>query len=240
MAGAEPLDSKATILVVDDEAAVRRVLVMRLQLSGYKVICAEDGEQALEMFHSESPDLIVLDVMLPKLDGFAVCRRLRAESCVPIIFLSAVEAISERVAGLDLGADDYVCKPFSLAELLGRIQALLRRSATLNSSLDESAGRNVHFGETVVDFASFKVLKQGRELPALPAKAFALLGCLVEKRGEAVTRDQLIDEVWGEEECITSRTLNNLIVKVRQAIESDPEQPRYLKTVHGVGYRLEL
>ena len=121
MTGDLPSQPKATILVVDDEAAVRRVLVMRLQLSGYRVICAEDGEQALEMFHNESPDLVVLDVMLPKLDGFAVCRRLRAESCVPIIFLSAVEAISERVAGLDLGADDYLPKPFSPKELLSLI-----------------------------------------------------------------------------------------------------------------------
>ena len=126
MMGDLPSQPKATILVVDDEAAVRRVLVMRLQLSGYRVICAEDGEQALEMFHNESPDLVVLDVMLPKLDGFAVCRRLRAESCVPIIFLSAVEAISERVAGLDLGADDYLPKPFSPKELEARIATILR------------------------------------------------------------------------------------------------------------------
>ena len=112
MVGDLPIQPKATVLVVDDEAAVRRVLVMRLQLAGYTVICAEDGEQSLELFHKESPDLVVLDVMLPKLDGFAVCRRLRAESCVPIIFLSAVDAISEKVAGLDLGADDYLPKPF--------------------------------------------------------------------------------------------------------------------------------
>ena len=122
-----PEAPKATILVVDDEPAVRRVLVMRLQLAGYRVICAEDGEQALEVFHSESPDLVVLDAMLPKMDGFAVCRRLRAESCVPIIFLSALEAISERVAGLDLGADDYLPKPFSPKELEARIASILRR-----------------------------------------------------------------------------------------------------------------
>ena len=122
-----PESTKATLLVVDDEPAVRRVLVMRLQLAGYRVVCAEDGEEALEVFHRESPDLVVLDVMLPKLDGFAVCRRLRAESCVPIIFLSALEAISERVAGLDLGADDYLPKPFSPKELEARIATILRR-----------------------------------------------------------------------------------------------------------------
>ena len=136
MTGDLPSKPKATVLVVDDEAAVRRVLVMRLQLSGYRVICAEDGEQALEMFHNESPDLVVLDVMLPKLDGFAVCRRLRAESCVPIIFLSAVEAISERVAGLDLGADDYLPKPFSPKELEARIATILRRVGRGNAVVE--------------------------------------------------------------------------------------------------------
>ena len=126
---------KGTILVVDDEPAVRRVLIMRLQLAGYNVVSAEDGEQALELFHSETPDLVVLDVMLPKLDGFAVCRRLRAESCVPIIFLSAVESISERVAGLDLGADDYLPKPFSPKELEARISTILRRVGSVGKPL---------------------------------------------------------------------------------------------------------
>ena len=115
------------ILVVDDEPAVLKVLVTRLNLAGYKVLSAQDGEQALEVFHKESPDLVVLDVMLPKMDGFAVCRRIRAESCVPIIFLTALEAISERVAGLDLGADDYLAKPFSPKELEARIATILRR-----------------------------------------------------------------------------------------------------------------
>ena len=145
MTGDLPSQPKATILVVDDEAAVRRVLVMRLQLSGYRVICAEDGEQALEMFHNESPDLVVLDVMLPKLDGFAVCRRLRAESCVPIIFLSAVEAISERVAGLDLGADDYLPKPFSPKEL----EARRRRQTAKPSSLGSITSSTTRSGDSL-------------------------------------------------------------------------------------------
>ena len=125
-----PKNPKATILVVDDEPAVLRVLMTRLQLAGYRVISADDGEKAIEEFHNESPDLVVLDVMLPKLDGFAVCRRLRAESCVPIIFLTALEAISERVAGLDLGADDYLSKPFSPKEL-SRSHAIAITSASL-------------------------------------------------------------------------------------------------------------
>jgi DNA-binding response OmpR family regulator len=135
-----PADPKATVLVVDDEAAVRRVLVMRLQLAGYRVICAEDGEEALTLFHQEQPDLVVLDVMLPKLDGFAVCRRLRAESCVPIIFLSALDAIAERVSGLDLGADDYLPKPFSPKELEARIATILRRVGRGSASAETQGG----------------------------------------------------------------------------------------------------
>ena len=146
---------KGTILVVDDEPAVRRVLLMRLQLAGYNVVSAEDGEEALEKFHSESPDLVVLDVMLPKMDGFAVCRRLRAESCVPIIFLSALESISERVAGLDLGADDYLPKPFSPKELEARISTILRRvgsgAATVEPREIPSGQGVMRVGDLVVD-----------------------------------------------------------------------------------------
>src|SRR5210317_301529 len=148
-------EQRATVMVVDDEPAVRRVLVMRLQLAGYQVVCAEDGEEALALFHKEQPDLVVLDVMLPKLDGFAVCRRLRAESCVPIIFLSALDAIAERVAGLDLGADDYLPKPFSPKELEARIATILRRVGRGSASAeprDVVPGQGVlRLGDLVVD-----------------------------------------------------------------------------------------
>ena len=180
MAGGEPSQPKATLLVVDDEAAVRRVLVMRLQLAGYRVVCAEDGEQALELFHREAPDLVVLDVMLPKLDGFAVCRRLRAESCVPIIFLSAVEAISERVAGLDLGADDYLPKPFSPKELEARIATILRRvgrGAAVVETRELPTGQGIlRVGELVVDTNRRQVTQGGERAVSythltLPTKA---------------------------------------------------------------------
>ena len=200
MAGAEPLDSKATILVVDDEAAVRRVLVMRLQLSGYKVICAEDGEQALELFHSESPDLIVLDVMLPKLDGFAVCRRLRAESCVPIIFLSAVEAISERVAGLDLGADDYLPKPFSPKELEARIAPILRRVGRGNAEVESRempTGQGVLcLGDLVVDTNRRQVTRAGERIN-LTYTEFSLLELLFREPGRVVPRAEILEQLWG-------------------------------------------
>ena len=181
---------KATVLVVDDEAAVRRVLVMRLQLSGYRVVCAEDGEQALELFHSESPDLVVLDVMLPKLDGFAVCRRLRAESCVPIIFLSAVDAISEKVAGLDLGADDYLPKPFSPKELEARISTILRRvgrGAAEIESRELPTGQGVMcLGELVVD-TNRRQVTRGAERINLTYTEFSLLELLFREPGEVDT-----------------------------------------------------
>ena len=186
MTGDLPSQPKATILVVDDEAAVRRVLVMRLQLSGYRVICAEDGEQALEMFHNESPDLVVLDVMLPKLDGFAVCRRLRAESCVPIIFLSAVEAISERVAGLDLGADDYLPKPFSPKELEARIATILRRVGRGNAVVESRelpTGQGVlRLGDLVVD-TNRRQVTRGSERINLTYTEFSLLELLFRDPG---------------------------------------------------------
>ncbi|MEB3166385.1 MAG: response regulator, partial [Cyanobacteriota bacterium] len=179
--------AKATLLVVDDEPAVRRVLVMRLQLAGYRVVCAEDGEEALTLFHREQPDLVVLDVMLPKLDGFAVCRRLRAESCVPIIFLSALDAIAERVAGLDLGADDYLPKPFSPKELEARIATILRRvgrgSATSEPRGEAASGSGVlRVGELVVDTNRRQVTREGQRI-ALTYTEFSLLELLFREPG---------------------------------------------------------
>ena len=172
---------KGTILVVDDEPAVRRVLIMRLQLAGYNVVSAEDGEEALEMFHNEEPDLVVLDVMLPKMDGFAVCRRLRAESCVPIIFLSALESISERVAGLDLGADDYLPKPFSPKELEARISTILRRvgsGAATSEPREIPSGQGVmRAGDLVVD-TNRRQVNRGTERIALTYTEFSLLELL--------------------------------------------------------------
>ena len=176
-AGQQPSQPIATLLVVDDEAAVRRVLLMRLQLAGYRVLCAEDGEEALALFHKEQPDLVVLDVMLPKLDGFAVCRRLRAESCVPIIFLSALDAIAERVAGLDLGADDYLPKPFSPKELEARISTILRRmgrGAATSEPRELPTGSGVlRVGDLVVDTNRRQVTREGQRI-ALTYTEFSL------------------------------------------------------------------
>ncbi|MAH57851.1 MAG: DNA-binding response regulator [Synechococcus sp. ARS1019] len=241
MPGGEPLEPKATILVVDDEAAVRRVLVMRLQLSGYRVICAEDGEQALEQFHSESPDLIVLDVMLPKLDGFAVCRRLRAESCVPIIFLSAVEAISERVAGLDLGADDYLPKPFSPKELEARIATILRRVGRGNAEVESRempTGQGVLcLGDLIVDTNRRQVTRGGERIN-LTYTEFSLLELLFREPGRVVPRAEILEQLWGypPRRSADLRVVDVYVARLRGKLEPDPRNPELILTVRGIGY----
>ncbi len=241
MTGYLPLQPKATILVVDDEAAVRRVLVMRLQLSGYRVICAEDGEQALEMFHNESPDLVVLDVMLPKLDGFAVCRRLRAESCVPIIFLSAVEAISERVAGLDLGADDYLPKPFSPKELEARIATILRRVGSGNAVVESRelpTGQGVlRLGDLVVD-TNRRQVTRGSERVNLTYTEFSLLELLFRDPGHVVPRAEILEQLWGypPRRAADLRVVDVYVARLRGKLEPDPRNPELILTVRGIGY----
>ena len=241
MTGELPSQPKATILVVDDEAAVRRVLVMRLQLSGYRVICAEDGEQALEMFHNESPDLVVLDVMLPKLDGFAVCRRLRAESCVPIIFLSAVEAISERVAGLDLGADDYLPKPFSPKELEARIATILRRVGRGNAVVESrelTTGQGVlRLGDLVVD-TNRRQVTRGSERINLTYTEFSLLVLLFRDPGHVVPRAEILEQLWGypPRRAADLRVVDVYVARLRGKLEPDPRNPELILTVRGIGY----
>ena len=241
MTGSGPSQPKATILVVDDEAAVRRVLVMRLQLSGYRVICAEDGEEALELFHRETPDLIVLDVMLPKLDGFAVCRRLRAESCVPIIFLSAVDAISERVAGLDLGADDYLPKPFSPKELEARITTILRRvgsGAAVVENREVPIGQGVlRLGDLVVDTNRRQVTRDGERIN-LTYTEFSLLELLFRDPGSVVPRAEILEQLWGypPRRSADLRVVDVYVARLRGKLEPDPRNPELILTVRGIGY----
>ena len=232
---------KATILVVDDEAAVRRVLVMRLQLAGYTVLCAEDGEQALELFHWNSPDLVVLDVMLPKLDGFAVCRRLRAESCVPIIFLSAVDAISEKGAGLDLGADDYLPKPFSPKELEARIATILRRVGRGTAEVESReipTGQGVlRLGELVVD-TNRRQVNRGAERINLTYTEFSLLELLFRDPGRVVPRAEILEQLWGypPRRAADLRVVDVYVARLRGKLEPDPRNPELILTVRGIGY----
>ena len=225
---------KGTILVVDDEPAVRRVLLMRLQLAGYNVISAEDGEEALEMFHNEAPDLVVLDVMLPKMDGFAVCRRLRAESCVPIIFLSALESISERVAGLDLGADDYLPKPFSPKELEARISTILRRvgsgSATVEPREIPSGQGVMRVGDLVVD-TNRRQVNRGTERIALTYTEFSLLELLFREPGHVVPRAEILEQLWGypPRRAADLRVVDVYVARLRGKLEPDPRNPELIQ-----------
>jgi DNA-binding response OmpR family regulator len=214
-----------TILLVEDELDLAHGLVDVLRLKGYAVDHAETGERAAELL-AQHYDLLILDVSLPGMSGFDLLRSLAVKPAT--IMLTSRSSEMDKVIGFELGIEDYVTKPFSLLELLARIQVVLRRA--------QPVSRALQFGEVVLDLEKFSI--RGREI-TLPARAFDMLKVLHQRRGQAVSRDELIDGVWGVDENVTQRTLNNLIVKIRQAIEVDPEQPRHLLTVHGVGYRLE-
>ena len=230
-----------TLLVVDDEPAVRRVLSMRLQLAGYRVVCAEDGEEALEKFAAEQPDLVVLDVMMPKLDGFAVCRRLRAESAVPIVFLSSLDAIAEKVAGLDLGADDYLSKPFSPKELEARINRILRRVGRGTAAQDPRepvTGLGViRLGDLVVDTNRRQVTRGGERI-ALTYTEFSLLELLFREPGRVVPRAEILEQLWGYPPRRTAdlRVVDVYVARLRGKLEPDPRNPELILTVRGTGY----
>ena len=225
------------ILVIEDDASIRLGLEDTLKAKGYEVAVATRGQAGLELAERSKPDLIILDIMLPDLDGFEVCRRLKNPRGgmpeVPIIMLSARGAELDRVRGLELGADDYVTKPFSLMELLARVAAVLRRGA--RAAAEPEA---LEFGDVKIDFVRQTASKAGRPLE-LPVRAFAILKVFARRPGEVVSRDVLLDEAWGYEKYPNTRTVDNHLVKLRKALEDEPERPRYLVTVHGAGYRLD-
>ncbi len=228
----------ARLLVVEDEPSMLKGLMDVLAVKGYQAESAMRGDDALRMAMTGDFDLILLDVMLPGLSGFDVLRQLRdAGKRTPVMLLTAKNTEMDKVLGFELGVDDYVTKPFSLLELLGRIGALLRRSAP--APTPEAEETVIRFGAATVDLKRYLLTRDGKPLE-LPAKAFEVLKVLHEKQGEVVSRDTLMDEVWGDEAFLNQRTVNNLVVKIRQAIEVDAAEPRHLKTVHGVGYRLDL
>ena len=232
-----------TILVVDDEPTLRETLAEALEQDGLRVVTAEDGKVALEAFRSESPDLILLDLMLPQVSGIEVCRIVRRESSVPIIMLTAKDGEIDKVVGLELGADDYVTKPFSLRELMARIRAQMRRLDAAEPSEDASGStagtQPVQLGAVTVDLAGHRLLRDGRDLSVKP-KAFELLAFLVRNPGQVFSRDQLLEKVWGYDYAGETRTVDVHVHWLRSAIEADPSRPRYLQTVRGVGYVLRL
>jgi DNA-binding response OmpR family regulator len=222
------------ILIIEDELPMRTALQDVLAGEGYRVLTAPDGESGLQRAIAEKPDLILLDIMMPKLDGYAVCAELRRLSNpVPILMLTAKGQVEDRVQGLDAGADDYLVKPFSTEELLARVRALLRRVQKSAKAI-----KTLTLGDVRVDF----ILQQawrGKKPVHLTAKEFAMLRLLAEAEGEPVSRERFLDLVWGYTAFPTTRTVDNHVASLRHKIEKNPEEPRWIKTVHGVGYRLE-
>jgi DNA-binding response OmpR family regulator len=223
------------ILIVEDELAMRRALEDVLAAEGYRVLSAAEGESGLKRALEEKPDLILLDIMLPKLDGFAVCAELRRlTNPVPILMLTAKGMVEDRVQGLDSGADDYLVKPFSTDELLARVRALLRRVQRQTHALAK-----LKLGDVEIDLVRQTAHRGRRELH-LTAKEFAMLRLLAETPGEPVSRERFLDVVWGYAAFPTTRTVDKHIASLRATLERDPDDPRWIKTVHGVGYKLDL
>ncbi|HSH21527.1 MAG TPA: response regulator transcription factor [Candidatus Caenarcaniphilales bacterium] len=225
-----------TLLVVDDEQALRDALARSLEQDGYRVVTAADGREALERFRADHPDLVLLDLMLPELSGMEVCRILRQESDVPILMLTARSSEIDKVVGLEVGADDYVTKPFSLRELQARVRALLRRRESALGSSDHADAR-IELGRVRVDLAGHRLVADGQQLPVKP-KAFELLAFLLQHRGQVFTREQLLERVWGYEYAGETRTVDVHVHWLRAAIENDPSNPQLIQTVRGVGYVL--
>jgi DNA-binding response OmpR family regulator len=228
-----------TILVVDDEPTIRETLVEALEAEGYRAIPASDGRQALELFRAERPDLILLDLMLPEISGMDLCRIIRRESGVPIVMLTAKDSEVDKIVGLELGADDYVTKPFSLRELTARVRAMFRRleqqGAAASESSSEAPPPLVDLGRVQLDMAGHRLLRDGVTVSIKP-KAFELLAFLVRNPGQVFTRDQLLERVWGYDYGGETRTVDVHVHWLRSAIEADPAAPAYLHTVRGVGY----
>jgi DNA-binding response OmpR family regulator len=223
------------ILVIEDELPMRTALRDCLESEGYRVLAAADGESGLKRAIEDKPDLILLDIMMPRLDGFAVCAEVRRlNNPVPILMLTAKGQIEDRVHGLDLGADDYLVKPFSTEELLARVRALLRRTRK-----QTRVPASLTLGDARIALAR-QTATRGRKPIHFTAKEFAMLRLLAEGQGEPVSRERFLDIVWGYTAFPTTRTVDNHIASLRSKIEKDPDNPKWIQTVHGVGYRLEL
>ena len=225
------------ILIIEDDVAILRGLKDNLEYESYEVSTAEDGERGYCLIQEKKPDLIILDLKLPKMSGYELCRKVSDEGITtPILMLTARGEEMDRVVGLDLGADDYVTKPFSVPELLARIRAIIRR--VQKAKAGDLPGE-VKFGDISIDFKCFEARK-GEKILNMSRKEFGVLRLLAAREGEVVTRDELLDEVWGYDQYPTTRTVDNHIALIRNKIEDDPSNPSHLITVHGVGYKLVL
>jgi len=226
-----------TILVVEDEDILRDELSYQLEQEGYRVVRAADGGEALDRFRQHKPDLILLDLMLPVMSGVEVTRVVRKESDVPILILTARDSEVDKVVGLELGADDYVTKPFSLRELQARIRGLLRRSDRPTAPTDGEVADTILVGRATIDLAGHRLLRDGKVRPIKP-KAFDLLAFLLRHQGQVFSREQLLSDVWGYDYAGETRTVDVHVHWLRAEIEQDPQNPALLETVRGVGYVL--
>jgi two-component system response regulator RegX3 len=223
------------VLVVEDEVNMREALVFLLRSEGYLVLEAEDGEQAVQMFQAEGADLVLLDLMLPKLNGKEVCKAIRTTSDVPVIMLTAKDTEIDKVIGFEIGADDYVTKPYSKNELLARMKAVLRR----NGGPKEAENGILEAGPVRMDIDRHIVYFNGEKV-SMPLKEFELLELLLENRNRVLTRGQIIDQVWGSNYFGDTKTLDVHIKRLRSKIEEDPARPVHLLTVRGLGYKFEV
>ena len=224
------------ILLVDDEQPVQKLLTFPLEKEGYEVVQALDGQQALQAFDQQQFDLVVLDIMLPRMDGLEVCRRLRAKSRVPIIMLTAKAEEIDKVIGLELGADDYITKPFSMREFRSRVRAALRRAEMVPAS--EADEEPLERGEIRIDFAKRRTVLRGEPVE-LTYVEFEILAVLAHAPGRVFSRDMLLERVWGDSSYRDPRTIDVHIRHLREKLEDDPKNPEYLLTVRGVGYRFK-
>jgi DNA-binding response OmpR family regulator len=221
-----------TVLIIEDDASILKGLQLNLRLEGYEVLTARDGEEGLRVLRASPPDVVVLDLMLPKIDGLKVLEELRSfDPNLPVLVLSAKGQEADKVLGLSLGADDYITKPFGLAELLARIRALGRRRRRVEDPV-------VTFGDVTVDLRARRVTAGGREVE-LTAREFEVLRHFVMRPEEVLTRRQLMRAAWGADHHGTTRTVDNFVARLRAKLENDPDSPRFLTTVRGVGYRFD-
>ncbi|MCR3759283.1 response regulator transcription factor [Clostridium felsineum] len=221
------------ILVVDDEAHIVKLIKFNLENNGYKVITAEDGGEALEKAKVEVPQLVLLDLMLPVMDGYDVCREIRKDQSIsnmPVIMITAKGEELDKILGLELGADDYITKPFSVRELVARVKAVLRRTKV------EYIDKSFKFGNIQIDFQRHNVTKEGEKIE-LTLKEFELLQVLIKNKGRVMTRDFLLDKIWGYEYIGETRTVDVHVRHLRQKIEDDDKRPKYIETIRGIGYR---
>ena len=225
------------ILIVEDEPDMRLGLKDNLEFDGYEVDSAENGKDGYEKIIKNNYDLVLMDVMMPEMSGFEVCKQIRKEGInVPVILLTAKGEEIDKVRGLEIGADDYITKPFSLRELLARVKAVLRRAPEHNAQVEKKNSK-IQIGLLTVDFSTFIAASKNKPVQ-MSHKEFELLHYLWDNRNTVVTRDDLLNKIWGYEESPTTRTVDNFIVRLRQKIEKDPERPHYIITVHGIGYKL--